>query len=278
MKYKYMAKGTEKAVVFLGIGHGGKDSGAVGVLREETVNLKAGLYACDYLTSNGITVYMSRNKDENDPLTEEIREANSCNCACAVDLHANAGKGDGFEVFHSVNSSVTGGKLLAQYIEAEVKGLGQNSRGVKTRRNNSGSDYYGFIRQTRMSAVICEMCFVDNWNDAKDFDTDIELKAYGIAVAKGIIRWLEATGRIKNTGSSKPVSKPASNPTPSVRYYPRCKPNEDSLVDGLKYVGSASNFASRRNISKKNGIYPYTGTARQNVKLLELLKAGKLKK
>ena len=200
MSVVYKPAGESRGIVFEGVGHGGSDPGAVKYLREATINLKQALYAKDYLVAQGFTVVMSRNKDENDPLTEEIREANASGAICAVDFHNNAGGGDGFEAIHSIVSNSTGGKALAKAIEREVKAIGQNSRGIKTRKNNSGSDYFGFVRQTKMPAVIIEGCFVDNKKDVKDFDTDAELKAYGEAVAKGIINWLEDTGRVKRQG------------------------------------------------------------------------------
>ena len=282
MSTKFKAEDFERAVVFLGVGHGGDDPGAVGVLREEDVNLMSAIYAKNYLVAEGITVIMSRTKDENDPLTEEIREANASGADCAVDMHANAGGGDGFEAYHTWNSSPTGGKLLATYIESHVKAIGQNSRGCKTRRNSSGADYYGFIRQTKMTAVILEACFVDNKKDAKQFDTNAELKKYGEAVAKGIIAWLDATGKLKEAPKKKPATttKPATKKpaTTGVKYYKKCKQNEDSLVDGLKYIGVSATYSNRAKIAKKNGLKSYSGSASQNKKLLTLLKSGKLKK
>jgi murein L,D-transpeptidase YcbB/YkuD len=117
-------------------------------------------------------------------------------------MHMNAGKGDGFEAFYGVGSTAKGSKGLAQAIEKEVKAIGQNSRGCKTKTNSDGSDYFGFIRQTNMPAAICEGCFVDNKTDVKQFDTKAELRAYGVAVAKGVIAWAVSTGKAKKATSS----------------------------------------------------------------------------
>jgi len=193
--------------VFLGVGHGGADSGAVGYVREETINLKMALACRDYLESEyvGVTVKMSRTKDENDPLTEEIRECNKFitkkSEGVAVDIHNNAGGGDGFEAYYSVSGGT--GKTLAKNIEKEIKKVGQNSRGCKTRANKSGSDYYGFIRQTIAPAVITECVFVDNKKDAAQADTDKECKEFGEAIAKGIAATL---GLEKKKKASKPAA------------------------------------------------------------------------
>lgn len=71
------------------------------------------------------------------------------------------------------------GKNLAQNIEAEVKAIGQNSRGCKIRLNSGGTDYYGFIRETACPAVIFEDCFVDNAADVQIADSLKEQKAFG---------------------------------------------------------------------------------------------------
>lgn len=51
-----------------------------------------------------------------------------------------------------------------------------------------------------------------------------------------------------------------------------------SFVDGLKSIGVDSSFENRKRIAYSNGITNYTGSAIQNIKLLNLLKNGKLKK
>ena len=176
--------------VFLGVGHGGKDPGAVGYIKESDVNLNMALACKEYLEANGIQVEMSRFKDENDDLNEEIKECNAYDPDLAVDVHNNAGRGDGFEVYHSINGGL--GKILASNIEEEVKLIGQNSRGCKTKMNSKGNaDYYGFIRLTKCPAVIVEGVFVDNKADAAQADTLDEQKAFGIAYAKGIIATLK---------------------------------------------------------------------------------------
>lgn len=197
--------------VFLGVGHGGKDPGAVGYIKEADVNLNMALACRDYLTKNGVEVRMSRTRDEDDPISEEIKECNAFNPDLAVDVHNNAGGGDGFEVFYSHLGGVS--KILAENIEAEVKAIGQNSRGLKMRLNSSGSDYYGFIRSIKAPSVICEGVFVDNAADAAQADTLEEQKMFGEAYAKGILKTLGLTdsGNVKQESSeSASGSQPAT--------------------------------------------------------------------
>lgn len=176
--------------VFLGVGHGGKDPGAIGVggIHEADLNLSIALACQAELVRHGVIVGMSRTKDENDDLVEEIREANSFGATVAVDIHNNAGGGDGAEAYHHHGGGV--GKTLAENILAEIVKIGQNSRGAKTRKNANGDDWYGWIRETACPAVIVETAFVDNAKDIQIIDTEAERKAMGVALAKGILKTL----------------------------------------------------------------------------------------
>lgn len=175
--------------VFLGVGHGGKDSGAVGNgLKEKNINLAVALACRDELERHGVTVKMSRTKDENDTLNEEIKECNAFKPNLAVDIHTNAGGGDGVEAFYHYGGGT--GKTLATKILAEVVKIGQNSRGAKTRKGSNGKDYYGFIRETKCAAVIVEVAFIDTKKDIAIVDTSAEQKTMGIAIAKGILATL----------------------------------------------------------------------------------------
>jgi N-acetylmuramoyl-L-alanine amidase len=177
------------AKVFLGVGHGGKDPGAIGNGFEEAdLNLAIALACQAELVRHGVIVGMSRTKDENDDLVEEINECNAFGADLALDIHNNAGGGDGAEAYHHHGGGV--GKTLAENILGEIVKIGQNSRGAKIRKNANGDDYYGFIRQTNCPAVIVETAFVDNAKDIQIIDTEAEQKAMGVALAKGILKTL----------------------------------------------------------------------------------------
>lgn len=175
--------------VFIGVGHGGNDPGATANgLREKDVNLTMALACCEELERHGVTVLMSRYKDEEDAVAEEVKECNAFSPNLAIDIHNNAGGGDGFEVYHHKGGGTS--KTLAQNINNEVVKIGQNSRGIKTKLNSSGIDYYAFIRKTKAPAVIVEGAFLDNKTDVQIVDTEAEQKAFGVAYAKGILKTL----------------------------------------------------------------------------------------
>ena len=197
---------------FGGVGHGGKDPGACGNgLREADINLNCALAWDKEMQRHGVVTKLSRYKDENDDISEEIRECNAFNPDIAVDFHTNSGGGDGFEVLVSIVG--TNSRKLGTLINEEVVKTGQNSRGVKTRKGSDGRDYFGFIRQTKCPAVITECAFIDNAKDISYIDTKAEAEIYGKAVAKACLRYLG----IPYKGDSAPVAPPASNNNTNIK-------------------------------------------------------------
>lgn len=174
--------------VYIDAGHGGRDSGAVKYLREKDVNLVMALACRDYLKLYGIETKMSRTKDVGTNLNQICADCNKWGADYAISCHNNAGGGDGFEVFHTIFGGV--GKTLAKNIETEVKKLGQNSRGLKTKRSAKfiGRDYFAFNRMIKCPSVICEGVFVDNKKDIKIADTKAEQRKFGYAYAKGVLK------------------------------------------------------------------------------------------
>jgi N-acetylmuramoyl-L-alanine amidase len=189
------------AKVFIGVGHGGKDSGAVGNggLLEKSINLSIAQACRAELERHGVTVRMSRTRDEDDPVSQEVAECNSFAPDLAVDIHNNAGGGDGVEAYYSRVGGT--GKKLAENILAEIVKLGQKSRGSKIRTNSNGSDYYAFIRGTKAPAVIVEPAFLDS-ADVTLVDTEAERTQVGKAIAHGILKTLGVTTKNEPTAAS----------------------------------------------------------------------------
>jgi N-acetylmuramoyl-L-alanine amidase len=177
--------------VFIGVGHGGVDPGALGNgLRESDVNLVQAMMMMEELERHGVTVGISRTGDENDPLVEEIAEARAFNPDVAVDCHNNAGGGKGFEAFKQTGAHAAASAKLAACIEKHVIAMGQSSRGIKTRVQPNGTDYFGWLRQNPFPSVLCEGAFVDNAADAQMINTTAKQQAFGAAYAKGVLEYL----------------------------------------------------------------------------------------
>ena len=79
--------------------------------------------------------------------------------------------------------------------------------------------------------------------------------------------------KLNSTSTTKTTT---SAPEPKVTYLANKKYKGSSLVDALKQIKVNSSFSYRSKLAKKNGIKLYVGSASQNIKLLNLLKKGKL--
>ena len=176
--------------VFIGVGHGGKDPGAVANgLKEKDVNLVMALEMSRILTQHGVEVGISRRVDEDDTLQEELAEAKTFAPDLAVEIHNNAGGGDGFEAYVQTGVYASQSRKLAGLIEAQVKRIGQNSRGIKTRLMANGQDYFGWLRLNQSPAVLCEGAFLDS-ADREIFSTQEKQQAFGQAYAKAVLEYL----------------------------------------------------------------------------------------
>ena len=168
--------------VFIGVGHGGSDPGAVGNgMRESDVNLEMALAMKAELERHGVTVGISRTRDEDDRLAEEIRECNAFAPDLAVEVHNNSGGGDGFECYINGHDRIA--RQLAERIEEEVKQIGQNSRGVKV------STRLGWVNRVKAPAVLCEGFSLDS-QDSAAADTAAKRGRFGQAYARGVLAQL----------------------------------------------------------------------------------------
>ncbi len=227
--------------VFIGVGHGGADPGAVsGSFVEADINLTMALAAKTELERYGLTVGISRTKDENDTLTEEIKECNAFAPDVAIEVHNNAGGGDGFEVYVQTGAHATNSKKLATLIEKRVKATGQNSRGIKTKLNNAGKDWFGWLRQVNYPTVLIEGFFVDNVKDRADYDSVAEQKKMGVAYAHGVLDYLGIAVKKATTSVSATSNKIYRVQVGAFAH----KPNADAMVKKLKAAGFTDAFIS----------------------------------
>ena len=221
--------------VFIGVGHGGSDPGAVANgLRESDLNLCIALACAEILERHGVSVKMSRKSDIDDPISKVIKECNNYKPDLAVDIHNNAGGGHGSEVFYSRVGGT--GKILAENIEKRYISKGRQSRGAKTKLNKFGYDYYGFIRETSAPAIIVECAFVDSSDYIFVNDKDKQ-KKFGEYIAKGI---LDTLG-IPFIDNSVLTQIPES-PNNSINYRViagsyKSRENAKKTVESLKNIG-----------------------------------------
>ena len=172
--------------VFIGVGHGGTDSGAVKYITEKEYTLKTAFALAEVLSKYGVDYKLSRTQDIDTDMDSKVAMCNAYKPDLVVDVHFNAGGGQGFEVYHS-HFDLGYSKTLAENINDDVKKI-MSSRGVKTKLGSNGKDYFAIIRETDAPAVLCEGGFVDSQKDA-DF-IKANYKKLAEAYAKGILKTL----------------------------------------------------------------------------------------
>ena len=195
--------------VYVGIGHGGSDPGAVGNgFKEKDLTLSIGKYCNERLKQYGIETKISRTTDCDSSINSKASASNAFNADVCMDIHINAGGGDGSEVYYSHVSP--NGKKLAQSIVDAMSAIGQNTRGIKTRLDSNGNDYYGMIRQPNAPAVLVECAFIDNKTDIQIINTEAKRKVFGYAIADGVAKYLGV-----KLSTSKPTT-PTTNTTAKI--------------------------------------------------------------
>ena len=125
--------------VFIGVGHGGTDSGAVKYFVEKEYTLKTAFAVAEYLSKYGIDYKMSRTQDIDTEMNSKVAMCNKYNPDLVMDIHFNAGGGQGFEVYYSRVGGTS--KTLAENINTEVKKI-MSSRGTKVKLGDNGYDYF----------------------------------------------------------------------------------------------------------------------------------------
>lgn len=254
--------------VFIGVGHGGKDPGAVANgFKESQFNLDVAKACAEALKNNGVSVKLSRESDVSEDLATRIKEAKAYKPNLAVDIHFNAGGGDGCEVYHSKTSKTD--DALAKNILYELYMIGQNMHsttptkiesGMKTKVTSSGTDYFGFVRQltvdSKIPAVLVECAYIDNKKDIAIADTLAERKIMGVAIAKGILKTLGITYKEKSTETkTEPAkenlyAKGRKISLKNVSLYPNSASSKPTKqVSGIFYLYDGKNFLNRYRIT-----------------------------
>lgn len=169
--------------VFIDPGHGGIDSGAVGVdnLLEKDINLSVAKKVEFLLKTQNLEIKLSRTSDTEVSLDERTKAANSWDAYCYVSIHCNAYNEStkGVETF----SYSTATNDFAKYVHDEIitSGAYTVNRGLKT------ANFY-VLKYTTMRACLIEMAFIDNVDDSKILVQKQDDLA--LAITKGICKYL----------------------------------------------------------------------------------------
>lgn len=184
-----------KKICYLDAGHGGKDPGAVEHgLREKDLTLDICRRVADYMKCNypAQECRLSRMADQDLTLGARTREANDWDAACFVSVHINAhgsSMAAGFESFRhsSVNAQSRAGQLQKR-LHDNISPLW-----VMNKRPDRGMKQANFhvLRETRMPAVLLELGFISNPQDAALLKDSAFLDLHAIAIGDAVAEFLE---------------------------------------------------------------------------------------
>lgn len=171
--------------VYIDLGHGGNDSGAVNEDRnifEKNVVLEIGKLLEVNLRNCGLEVKLSRNSDITKGLPQRTNEANAWGADCLVSMHVNDADNRSAKGLETYCYKFKYRKLADCIHEECVKGgLYTQNRGIKE------GDLH-MIRESKMSAALIELFFINNEEDInKMFNKKEE---FATAISKGICKFL----------------------------------------------------------------------------------------
>lgn len=193
-------------MVVLDAGHGGADSGKVGINKalEKDINLQITKYLENYLLMDDIPVTITRQSDaglydenaENKKIQDMQRRleimkkaSDQAERVVVVSIHQNSYPEEyvhGAQVFYYTTS--TQGKELATIIQEQMKiNLDpENDRQIKA------NDSYYLLKKTELPIVIVECGFLSNYKEAEKLVSESYQRRAAWVIHSGIIQYLNA--------------------------------------------------------------------------------------
>lgn len=188
--------------VFIDAGHGGKDPGATGNrLQEKDIALSVTKKVGTILEQYNIETHYSRTSDVYLTLSERTNKANSLKADVVISIHVNSATNTsarGIETFHYPRSKE--GKKMAEYVQNSLvkSKIFTNDRGVKTAN-------FHVIRETSMPAILIELGFISNSQDAQILRAKQNDMAN--AIAEGLLDYLKTKFAVSKMQPTKETVK-----------------------------------------------------------------------
>jgi N-acetylmuramoyl-L-alanine amidase len=177
---------NERIVVVIDPGHGGKDSGAIGIggLQEKNVILPIGQQVAAILEKHGVRAVLTRTGDYFVDLAPRVVMTQRLNADLFVSIHANSidhrPDANGLEVYYYDR-----GLGLAQTIQKSIlNSIDEHNRGVRRAR-------FYVLRNNSIPAVLVETGFVTGAEDAPRLASPAYQHQMAAAIARGILQYIQ---------------------------------------------------------------------------------------
>ncbi|MEH2196862.1 N-acetylmuramoyl-L-alanine amidase [Nostoc sp.] len=177
-----------RVVVIIDPGHGGKDSGALGIggAREKDVILPIGKRLAEILQQNGVQVIMTRDSDYFVTLPGRVQLAERANADVFVSIHANSAGAsrpdvNGLEVYY-----YDSGLDLARVVRSSIlQSIGTlKDRGVRRAR-------FYVLRKSSMPSILVETGYMTGREDMARLRTSAYQNQMAEAIARGVLQYLK---------------------------------------------------------------------------------------
>ncbi|MCH5274261.1 MAG: N-acetylmuramoyl-L-alanine amidase [Lachnospiraceae bacterium] len=197
--FSYPLDTDGELVIVIDPGHGGNNLGADynGFLEKEMNMVVANAMKEELEKYEDVTVYMTHTSTDTDMSIQARADfAASVNADFVFCLHFNMSPGNilfGSEVWVSAFGDENRQGYRFGCVQMETMAdMGLYIRGVKTRFNDRGRDYYGILRYCEeydIPAALIEHCHIDHETDVGFCDSEEDLVRFGVADATSVAKF-----------------------------------------------------------------------------------------
>lgn len=197
---EFVNAADKEIVIVIDPGHGGSQNGAdYNGVKEKDITIKVSEALVEELNKyDGIKVYMTHDSSEDEMSIKQRADfAKKVKADYFFCIHFNA---SGNHNFYGAEAWITSyGRYysemyaFSEIVLKEFEDLGIYNRGIKTKLETDGTDYYGVLRRGAeydIPAVIIEHCHMDNEADTQFMDEESDFKRFGQMDARAIAKFL----------------------------------------------------------------------------------------
>ena len=202
----------EPVIVVIDPGHGGENLGAEydGYTEKKMTMVVARAMKEEMEKYENVVVYLTRESDIDLSLRERAEFAKEKQADFLFSLHFNASPKHnlfGSEVWiPAVGDFYVKGYQFGEIQMKEFENVGLYSRGIKTKLNDKGNDYYGILRQCtdlEIPSALIEHCHMDQINDKPFYQKGEEQwKEFGRMDAEAVAKYFGLKSKEKGTDYS----------------------------------------------------------------------------
>ncbi len=214
---KLVGQKSEKILVTIDAGHGGKDPGAIGLdgIREVDVILPISLRVAKILEEKGVATQLTRDSDYFVGLDERVVMSRKAGASIFVSIHANSIDNrpdvNGLETYHYHR-----GLELANIVHSNVvRLLGEDpdepllDRGVRSAR-------FLVLRKSDIPAILVEVGYLTSPTESLKLANEKYRERMADAIAQGVLEYLGRNASLslnsKKSTPTAPVKLPVQNP------------------------------------------------------------------